>query len=221
MIFPDDLERLLTSDESDVIERKASLADEDGIRKSIITFANDLANRGGGRIVIGQQPDKTVIGLKVAADEAQQTISNLARNRCFPAISVVIDICDYKGRSVAVVDVKTSPARPHFHGACYVRQGSTNRIATDAEIMVLRSANANPKLAQLLRWVQEGKTKITADQVPTGMWGRAQVELIEVTDNYVALRYNPSTTITVSLNDLELGYDHQNKRPLIKFRREG
>jgi len=116
--------------------------------------------------------------------------------------------------------VKVSAARPHFRGECYVRQGSTNRVATDAEIIVLRSAAVDPKVRQLLKWQEEGKIKLTCVQLPTGIWGRVSAELAEVTDTYVALRYNPSFTLTVPLAGLQLGYDFQNRRPQVTFQRE-
>ena len=220
MISPGELNRLLQADESDTLERKASLADGDGIRNSMIAFANDLAGRGGERLSLRQSPDKTVLGRKVGGDEAQQTISHLARTRCYPAIHVIIDICQHEEKNVAFVDVKASAARPHFRGECYVRQGSTNRIATDAEIMALRSAASDPKVRQLLKWQQEGKTTLTCVQLPTGIWGRVTADLAEVTDTYVALKYNAALTLTVPLADLSLGYDSQNQRPQVTFQRE-
>ena len=220
MIPAQELNRLLQADESDALERKASLADVERIRNSIIAFANDLAGRGRGVLIIGQSPDKTVIGLKESPDEAQQAISHIARTRCHPAIHVVIDICEHNAKNVAIVEVRASAARPHFRGECYVRQGSTNRVATDAEIMVLRSAAVDPRVRQLLKWQQEGQTKLTCVQLPIGMWGKVTAELAEVTETYVTLRYNPSHNMTVSLNDIELGYDSQNRRPQITFHRE-
>ena len=81
-----DIERLLASDESEVIERKESLSDKDGIRDAMIYFANDLAGKGIGWLIIGQSPDKDVKGLKVSNDEAKRIIADIARNSCRPAI---------------------------------------------------------------------------------------------------------------------------------------
>ncbi|HTU50492.1 MAG TPA: ATP-binding protein [Acidobacteriaceae bacterium] len=219
MISLDELNSLVDADESDTLERKASLADTDAIRNTLIAFANDLAGRGGGKIIIGQNPDKTIAGISVGADEAQQTISNLARNRCRPSIPVIIDIYEHHAKRIAVVDVKASLARPHFRGDCYVRQGSTNRVATDAEIMVLHSAAVDPKVRQLLTWQQEGKTTLTCVQLPTGMWGLISAELAEINGTYIVLRHSPSFSMTVPLEDLRLGYDYQRKQPQVTFQR--
>jgi hypothetical protein len=59
----DEQQLLLTSDERETIERKASHNLRDEIRDSILAFANDLSGRGRGWIIIGQEPDKTIRGL--------------------------------------------------------------------------------------------------------------------------------------------------------------
>jgi hypothetical protein len=222
VIGREELLRLLNSEESDILERKASLSDVEAIRHSMVAFANDIAGRGGGKLIIGQNPDKTLAGLKVSDDEAQRTLSEIARNRCRPSIHVTVEMCEHDGKSLAVVDIKSSPARPHFRGECYVRQGSTNRIANDAEIMVLRSAAVDPKVRQLMIWQQQGQTMMTCRQYERAARSTSTVttELAEIKETYIALRYNPTFTLTVPLEDLRLGYDEQNKRPQLMFNRE-
>ena len=56
------LTQLLKSEESEQIERKASLSDTDAIRDSFIQFANDINNRGIGWVIVGQAPDKSMVG---------------------------------------------------------------------------------------------------------------------------------------------------------------
>jgi hypothetical protein len=224
MTSPVELKRLLNADESDTLERKASIADEESIRNTMIAFANDLAGRGGGTIIIGQGPDKAVVGLRIESDKAQQKIANLARNGCRPAIHVGIEICEYEAKSLAIVDVRSSAAKPHFRGDCYVRQGSTNRAATDAEIIVLRSTTADPKLRQLMKWKEEGQRKLTCVQLqPSGFTKLRSVvvaDFQEITETYIVLGYPGSFVLTVPLEELRLGFDHQNKRPEITFVRE-
>ena len=58
MISAAELLRLLKAEESDTLERKESLSDEDKIQRAMIAFANDIADRGGGQIIIGQSDDK-------------------------------------------------------------------------------------------------------------------------------------------------------------------
>lgn len=142
---------------SDRLERKASLSDSDAIRDTFIQFANDLAARGGGYLIVGQAPNKSLAGLTVNDDEAQQKLADIARTRCRPAIPIVVECHSVDGARIAIVDVRASAARPHFIGNCYVRVGSTKRAATDAEIVALIHAGTNPKLAELQSWLADGK----------------------------------------------------------------
>jgi hypothetical protein len=225
MIAQAELDRLLQADESDILERKASLADEKSIRFAMLAFANDIANRGGGKIIIGQMPDKTIVGLKADADSASQKITHIARTGCHPAIHVVIDICHVQGENVAIVDVQASIAKPHFRGECYVRQGSTNRIATDAEIVMLRASSVDPKLRQLLEWQQSGKTRVTCRQAQevarTTIYTTVYGKIFEIKETYIVLEYDltPIFRLAVPLNELTLGYDYERNQPLLGFPR--
>ena len=216
------LTQLLQAEESETLERKAGLSDKDAIRKCLIAFANDSSNKGGGTIIIGQNPDKSICGLKVGKDEAQQSISDLARNQCHPSIPIKVDIFDVQEKLVAIVRVDTSISRPHFRGESYVRQGSTNRIATGAEIIALRASAVDLKVRQLLAWKLEGKNQVTCVQmqhmgVGGDIYSHSYAELGEITDTYIVVKYNPP--ITVPLEDLRLGYDYQRNQPQLIFRR--
>jgi Putative DNA-binding domain len=216
------LSNLLRAEESDVLERKASLKDGDAIRDTIIAFANDIAQRGGGTLVIGQAPDKTMVGLTVSDDEASRKISDIARTRCFPAIHVTLDFEECESKRIAIVKVKTSVARPHFRGECMVRQGSTNRRATDGESMILRFATENRVLNSLMKWQQEGITRVTAEPRPVGIWGRSDAQIVEITDTYVAIQYGGNVyPRSIPLSQITVGYDFHAKRPMVSFDQDG
>lgn len=216
------IRKLLEQDESDRLERKASLSDADAIRDTLIQFANDLAQRGGGHLIMGQAPDKTIVGLTVSDDEAQRKIADIARTRCRPAIPVTIECHEVEGHKIAVVDVKASAARPHFTGNCYVRVGSTKRAATDAEIMALRYAGSNPKIAELQSWLADGKTIITTVQMPKDPTRMspytAPMKLLEIKANYVVLQsQDAQPPVTLSISELETAWDFKSNRPQIIY----
>lgn len=219
MISPEELDRLLKAEESDSFERKASLSDKDSIRDTIIAFANDIANRGGGTLLLGQRPDKSLVGLMQCEDEAQRLVSEIARNRVYPAVHITIDVCKREAKTLLVVTIPSSVGRPHFRGPCYVRQGSSNRVATDAESMALRAAARDEKVRQLLTWLQQGETRITCERLPSGRWGRVTGALMEVTPTYATLDDSggQSSARSVALSELQLGYDHSKKRPLVRY----
>jgi hypothetical protein len=213
---------LLHADESDRLERKQSLSDQDAIRDTFIQFANDLAGRGGGHLIVGQAPDKQIVGLRVDNDEAERKLADIARSQCRPAIPVIIECHSVEAARIAIVDVRASVARPHFTGNCYVRVGSTKRAATDAEIITLRHAGSNPKIAELHRWLADGKTTITTLQLPKDSLRssayRGAVKLLEVRPNYVVLQTDSTQPpLTLPLSELETGWDYGNQRPLIRY----
>lgn len=217
---PEQVKQLLAGDESDRLERKASLSDSDGIRDTLIQFANDLAGRGGGHLIIGQAPDKSIVGLRVSDDEAQQKIAGIARDKCRPAIPIKVECHETGTGRVAIVDVRASAARPHFTGNCYVRAGSTKRSATDAEIMVLRHLGADPKLAVVQKWLADGKTLIRAVQRPDARHSSAyesDARLLEVHETYIVLQFSNSTPVTLALSAFEPGWDFAKKRPQITY----
>jgi hypothetical protein len=219
----EEVNRLLRSEESDRLERKASLSDPEAIRDTFIQFANDLAGRGGGHVIIGQAPDKTLQGLLVGEDEAQQRLADIARTRCRPAIPVLIELHSINGIRIAIVDVKVSAARPHFTGNCYVRIGSTKRVATDAEIMALRYTSEDPKIAELQSWLAEGAGKrvITTAQMPKdpmrGSPFTGAMTLLEVRATYIVLQSGNETPVTLPIKELETAWDYRNDRPQISY----
>jgi hypothetical protein len=119
-----------------------------------------LRLRAPAWIIIGQAPNKEIVGLTGSDDDAQQLISDIARQRCSPAIPVSVECYQKDGKRLAIVEVRRSPARPHFAGKAWVRMGSTNRQATDAEIILLRAIESDRKIAILKRWFDEGQTTV-------------------------------------------------------------
>jgi Putative DNA-binding domain len=216
-----DIEKLLAADESETLERKQSL-DKEGVCKSIIAFANDLYGHGRGFIIVGQAPNKDLIGLPVGDDEAQRTITDFARNNCCPAIPVSVECHEKDGKRLAVVEVRASPARPHFMGRALVRMGSTTRAATDAEIILLRAVEQDRKVAILKRWLDEGNTTVVFWQMAAA--GRdfamsprvEQARLLEVNEQWIVLVLG-STKRAFPFCEFNIGYDPQQNLPQIRY----
>jgi hypothetical protein len=217
----DPVQNLIDAEESETLERKQGL-DKEGICKSIIAFANDLYGRGGGHVIVGQAPDKRIVGLLQSDDEIQRMVTDLARNNCFPAIPVSVECHEKEGKSLAIIEVRTSPARPHFLGRSLVRMGSTTRTATDAEIILMRGMEQDRKLATLKRWLDEGKINVIFWQVPAAGQDFArsprveEARLVEVNANWIVLLLGNSTR-AFPLSEFSLGYDPQQDRPQIRY----
>jgi hypothetical protein len=215
------IEKLLGTEESEALERKQGF-DDGEICKAILAFANDLYERGAGWLILGQAPDKTIVGLRIGGDEAERRISDIARNRCTPAVPVSIETYQRDGKTTVVVEVRKSPARPHFDGKAWVRMGSTTRLATDAEIMLMRVTEENLKIALLKRWLEEGKTTVVFWQLPargldfSRSPGAAQAKLLDVNENWVVLDM-AGTKRAFPFSEFELAYDYNQNLPQIRY----
>ncbi len=128
------LRELLRTGETHRLELKeCSRLRKGDVQHVLCAFANDFAEVGGGWLVIGVTDDKSVVGVP-DADEFQRLVASHARE-CEPPVHVEVHVLSIEGRSVVVVTMQRSPARPHFaSGACYVRVGSMTRPATSGEI---------------------------------------------------------------------------------------
>ncbi len=72
-----EISRLLTSLESDRVERKPSLADREDIRRAICAFANDLPHHGQpGCVFLGASDTGEPLGSDVT-DRVLQTLSDM------------------------------------------------------------------------------------------------------------------------------------------------
>lgn len=213
MMTQEQVKKLLSSEETETIERKAGF-DQEEIRKALIAFANDAAGRARAWLIIGQADNRDIVGLKMGSDEAQKKISDIARNQCKPAIPVSIEISSVEGKLVAIVEVAASPARPHFDGEAWVRIGSTTRRATDAEIILLRGMHENRKVALLNRFMTEGKT--TVSLVNVKRHDRQRAELLEVTEDWITLGLGNERR-ALPLAEFNVGYDYGSDRPEIRY----
>jgi len=109
------------------------------IKKTIIAFANSA----GGKIFIGVNDDKSIIGVKNPDDILLQ-ITNVIRSAIKPDISLFVDYKIEKvGKtSVIVVSVNKGTACPYYLAGkgirpegVYVRQGSSSVPATETAIL--------------------------------------------------------------------------------------
>lgn len=219
---PGQIEALLAVEESETLERKPGFSSKDEIRDSIVALANDLYGHDCAWIIIGQAKDRAIVGLSVSDDEAQRIITDIARQRCFPAIPVSVASYEKDGKRVAIVEVRRSPARPHFTGRALARMGTSNRQTTDAEVILLRATEENRKVATLKRWLEEGKNLVLFWQIPPPgedpLRSRhsRQIKLLEVAQSWIVVEVD-GTKQSFGYDEFELGYDMQNNRPQIRY----
>ena len=131
-----ELENILTSPESDLVERTESGRDLDKIGKAICAFANDSPGHGRpGVIVVGMKDDGSCAGLEIN-DELITRLSNLKdEGMVSPSPQMSVQEKVFRGCSLVVIVVEPSNAPPvRYKRDCWIRVGaSTRRASADDE----------------------------------------------------------------------------------------
>jgi len=138
------IEELLAQQEGKTLEFKQDLSSHKNIIKTITAFANTA----GGTLLIGVKDDnKAVLGLESPLEDEERLASIIA-DSVEPRLVPSIDIINWQGRNLLVVEIYPSPLRPHHvkemgpENGTLVRIGSTNRQAD------------SPLRKELARWVE-------------------------------------------------------------------
>ena len=96
-----------------------------------------LPTSTGGVIVIGIADDGTIKGINERTN-LEEWAMNIARTSVSPALNVSSELVLVDGIPVSVITVPKGSDKPYQTAdKYYIRVGSTNRIATQAELMRL------------------------------------------------------------------------------------
>lgn len=116
--------------EDSFTEFKREIESPDALAAEFIAFANS----GGGQVFVGV--DDT--GMFAGVDDPQRTeerILNIGRNNCVPPMDLLIEKVDVNSKKVIIVHVPRRLGRPYENkrGQCFIRVGSTKRLASADE----------------------------------------------------------------------------------------
>jgi ATP-dependent DNA helicase RecG len=129
------IESLLTLPEGKTLEFKRDLSSPKPLLKTLVAFANSA----GGRLVVGVDDAKKVIGVADPLAE-EERLCNLIADSIAPRLVPNIELITVEGKTLLIAEVFLSGSRPHFlraegpESGVYVRLGSTNRQA-DRELI--------------------------------------------------------------------------------------
>ncbi len=125
------IEELLRRPEGKTLEFKQDLSSPKNILKTVTAFANTA----GGIVLIGiEDGSKAVLGVENPLDEEERLCSLIA-DSIEPRLAPNVELVNWKGRSLLLVEVYPSAMRPHWlksqgiTNGVLVRVGSTNRQA--------------------------------------------------------------------------------------------
>ncbi len=125
---------LISQGENSSVEFKSANAHPDSLAKEIVAFANTQ----GGTLLIGVEDDGRISGLTESVDH-EVRIANIARNNVNPPINIEPVIVDMPEGRILMVRVDRGRDRPYqtLQNQFLVRVGSTNRTATQGELLRL------------------------------------------------------------------------------------
>ncbi|MEO5360429.1 MAG: putative DNA binding domain-containing protein [Nitrospirota bacterium] len=150
MLSADDIKNKIEIWETHDTEFKSeiSTSSKDRIRETIVAFANDYSEIGGGTIIIGVDSNTRLItGLSDEPEETLRQLSDICRDGAVvPMLYPEIYHITLPEGHVAVVEIRKSVRRPHrAKNICYVRVGPTTRKATpDEEFELTRRSGRQP-----------------------------------------------------------------------------
>ncbi len=132
MLTQEELETLFQNLESDRVERKRSVSDRSGIRRSICAFANDLPGHGKpGVIFIGVNDDGNCANMTIKDEDNRLLAQMRSDGNIQPLPSFSVQQECITGCTVLVITVKPSSQPPvRYEGHVWVRIGSTNQHAS-------------------------------------------------------------------------------------------
>ncbi|MGK5091523.1 RNA-binding domain-containing protein [Deltaproteobacteria bacterium TL4] len=138
MLTEKEFSDLLAQGENSSIEFKAADVRPESLAKEMVA----LSNVWGGTILWGVRDDGTVEGVPEAF-KAEEWIANIARNNVIPPIAPEVQKLTFKGNHVYAVQIERGKEKPYQTNdfKYYIRVGSTNRIATQTELMRLFQAS--------------------------------------------------------------------------------
>jgi predicted HTH transcriptional regulator len=103
----DDLIKLISKGENEILEFKVSLRLEEEIGQSICAFSNS----GGGLILAGVTDAGTIVGIDVGKNTLEELANYIKRNTN-PGIFPSMKIADIKGKRIIMIEVKESSDKP-------------------------------------------------------------------------------------------------------------
>ncbi|EIC20226.1 RNA-binding domain-containing protein [Thiorhodovibrio frisius] len=120
--------------ENSAVEFKSASVRPESLAHEMVAFANT----DGGSILLGVEDDGRVSGIGTELDY-EQWAANIARNNVVPALDARLSIERLENQRVLLIDIPKGRDKPYQTNTnqFLVRVGSTNRVATQQELMRL------------------------------------------------------------------------------------
>jgi len=134
-----ELEYIIEQGENSSVEFKEYGVRAESLAKEMVAFANSQ----GGVILLGVTDDGAVSGIAQTDFSAlEEWVMNIARDRLIPAFDVQFNKHSLDNKIIAEIVVSKGKDKPYQTGGkYYIRVGTTNRMASQSELMRLFQAS--------------------------------------------------------------------------------
>lgn len=128
------LDTLISQGENSAVEFKSAQVHPDSLARELVAFANTQ----GGTVLLGVEDNGEVGGLPDDKDY-EEWVMNIARENVIPALDVSTNQLTHQHKTVLLIQIPKGPDKPYQTRKYQflIRVGSTNRVATQAELMRL------------------------------------------------------------------------------------
>lgn len=125
MITQDQLTTMLTSPETDRIEKTISQTDTEKFGEAICSFSNDLSAKNlPGYLLVGVNDDGSLAGMNIEEHFLQKLLDFRTDGRIVPPPALFVEKFTFSTGDVAVVEVQPSREPPvRYRGKVCIRAG--------------------------------------------------------------------------------------------------
>lgn len=125
---------LLKQGENAAIEFKEVNVRSESLAKEMVAFANTQ----GGTLLLGVSDNGEILGISDNKNH-EEYLANIARNNVIPALDIGIEKITLENKTIIAVIIPKGKDKPYqtLNNQFLIRIGSTNRVATQAELMRL------------------------------------------------------------------------------------
>ena len=124
------LHELIAGGEDSFTEFKRDITQRSDFAGEMIAFANTA----GGQILVGVDDNGVIVGV-ADPHQIEEAIVSIARHNCVPALNPLFDHIAVDNTTVSVIQIarREGPPAENNSGQCYIRVGSTKRLASPQE----------------------------------------------------------------------------------------
>ena len=172
--------------ESSFLELKREMPKNDQIVKTIIGFCN----RYGGKIIIGVNDDRTIVGVPDNDVEAiMQSLDRMIYETTSPPILPLVYTRTMEDKTVLCIEVSKGMNKPYYRRSEGLENGVYIRVGR-------HTLRANADLSEELKWQSRG---ITFDTLPVYQAGELDIDKKKIEEFFQKRKGRPKAKVTAEL----------------------